>query len=111
MWKSELAGGAKVLAQFGHRPFGEAHFPPFPQGGGILVGLEFGVVVGELVEEDGDGQTVQDDAEGDADEGEEATQHRLRVDVSVAHRGDADLQGETNATSRSGKTLRAFKVE
>lgn len=104
MWKSESAGGAKVLAQFGHRPFGKAHFPPFPQGGGILVGLEFGVVVGELVEEDGDGQTVQDDAEGDADEGEEATQHRLRVDVSIAHCGDADLQGETNATSCSRRT-------
>lgn len=92
-------GGTKVLTQFGHGPLGKAHFAALPEGGGVLVRLELGVVVGELVEEDGDGQAVEDDAEGDADEGEEAAQHRLRVHVSVAHRGYADLQGATSTTT------------
>lgn len=90
--------GAKVLTQFGHSPLGEAHFATLPEGGGVLVGLELGVVVGELVEEDGDGQAVEDDAEGDADEGKEAAQHSLRVHVSIAHGGYAHLRGQQTNT-------------
>lgn len=86
-------GGTKVLTQFGHSPLGKADFATFPEGGGVLVGLELGVVVGELVEEDGDGQAVEDDTKGDADEGKEAAQNRLRVHVSVAHSGYAHLKG------------------
>lgn len=89
-------GGAKVLTQFGHGPLGKAHFAALPEGGGVLVGLELGVVVGELVEEDGDGQAVEDDAEGDAYEGKEAAEHRLRVHISITHSGYAHLEGTTN---------------
>lgn len=88
--------GAKVLTQFGHSPLGKAHFAPFPEGGGVLVGLELGVVVGELVEEDGDRQAVEDDSKGDADEGKEAAQHSLRVHVSVTHGRYAHLERTTN---------------
>lgn len=94
----ESVGWAKVLTQFGHSPLGKAHFAALPEGGGVLVGLELGVVVGELVEEDGDGQAVEDDAKGDADEGKEAAQHRLRVHVSVAHGGYAHLRGQQTST-------------
>lgn len=49
------------------------------------MGLELGVVVGELVVEDGDGHAVEDDAEGDAGEGEDPAQVGLRQHVAVAH--------------------------
>lgn len=89
-------GRAKVLTQFGHGPLGEAHFAALPEGGGVLVGLELGVIVRELVEEDGDRQAIEDDSEGDADEGKEAAQYRLRVHVSVTHGGYAHLEEITN---------------
>lgn len=56
------------------------------------MGLELGVVVGELVVEDGDGHAVEDDAEGDAGEGEDAAQVGLGEDVAVAHGGNTHLE-------------------
>lgn len=88
MWASKA-----VVDLFSH-PAGNSQLPSLLQGGCVLVGLEFRVIVWELVEEDGYGQTVEDDSESDADESEETAQYGLRVDVSVAHSGDADLQGE-----------------
>lgn len=84
---------SEQLAEAFYGPRGKSHLPSFLQGGCVLVGLEFGVIVRELVEEDGNGQTVQDDPERDADEREDTTQHGLRVDVPIAHRGDAHLEG------------------
>lgn len=86
---------SKEVAELFDGPPGKSDLPSFLQGGRVLVGLELGVIVWELVEEDGYGQTVEDDSEGDADKGEDSAQCGLRVDVSVAHGGDADLQGET----------------
>lgn len=60
---------------------------------GALLVLEFGVVVGELVEEDGDGHAVEDDAKGDAAERHAAAQVGDGHHVPVAHSGDAHLQG------------------
>lgn len=88
-------GASEEVAELADGPPGKADLPSFLQRGRVLVGLELGVIVWELVEEDGDGQTVEDDPEGDADEGEDPAQRRLRVDVSVADGGDADLQQET----------------
>lgn len=72
----------------------EVHLAPVPPDGCVLVRLELAVVIGELVVEDGDRHPVEDDAEGDAEEGEEPAQVRLRVHVSVAHGGDAHLGTE-----------------
>lgn len=74
-----------------HRPLGEVHLPAGLGDGGVLVGLEFGVIVGELVVEDGNGHPVQDDAKGDAGEGEDTAQVGLREHVAVAHRGNTHL--------------------
>ncbi|PWA16167.1 hypothetical protein CCH79_00020619 [Gambusia affinis] len=76
-------------------PLDEADLPPRPADHGELVGLELGVVVGELVVEDGDGHPVQDDAERDAGEGEDAAQVGFREHVAVSHRGDAHLHQQT----------------
>lgn len=73
-------------------PAGELHLPASFGDGGVLVGLELGVVVGELVVEDRDGHAVEDDAEGDAGEGEDAAQVGLREDVAVAHSGNTHLE-------------------
>lgn len=84
---------SKDLVEPVSAPVGDSELPSLLRRGCVLVGLEFGVIVWELVEEDGYGQTVEDDSKRDADESEETTQDGLRVDVSVAHSGDADLQG------------------
>ena len=60
-----------------------------------LLCLQLGVVVRELVEEDGDGHAVQNDSKGNADEGEEPAQVSLGVHVAVAHGRDACLKGKT----------------
>lgn len=83
---------SKAVFQDFHRPLGKSHLPSVLQGGGVLVGLEFGVVVRELVEEDRYGQTIEDDSKSNADEGKNTAQYGLWIDVSVAHSGDADLQ-------------------
>lgn len=59
---------------------------------GVLVGLELGVVVGELVVKDGDGHAIEDDAKGDAGEGEHTTQDGFREHVAIAHCGNAHLE-------------------
>lgn len=61
-------------------------------GGLVLVGLQLGVIVRELVVEDGDGHPVEDDTKRDAREGHHPAQHCVRHCVSVAHCGEADLR-------------------
>ncbi len=94
---------SEAVAELFEGPLGESHLPAFLLRGRVLVGLEFGIIVWELVEEDGYGQTIEDDSERNADEGEETTQYGLRVDVSVSHSGDADLQGMRRAVSEGTK--------
>lgn len=76
-----------------HCPRCKLHLPSFLPAGGVLIGLEFGVIVWELVEEDGDRQAIEDDSKSDANEGKHSTQDGLWVHVPVAHGGDAHLQG------------------
>lgn len=78
------------------------HLPAGLGDGGVLVGLELGVVVGELVIEDGDGHAVEDDAEGDAGEGEDAAQVGLREHVAVAHRANTHLMDGRDETQDTG---------
>lgn len=80
-----LNGVLAALSQLLCCPPGKLHLPTGPGDSGVLVGLELGVVVGELVVEDGDGHAVEDDAEGDAGEGEDPAQVGLRQHVAVAH--------------------------
>lgn len=75
------------------RSSGEVQLPAGPADGRVLVGLELGVVVGELVIEDGDGHAVEDDAKGDAGEGKDTSQVGLWEHVAVAHSGNAHLKG------------------
>lgn len=75
-----------------HCPLGKPHFSSFFSGSCVLIGLEFWVVVWELVEENGYGQTIEDDSKGDADESKDTTQDGLRVNISIADSGDTDLQ-------------------
>lgn len=56
------------------------------------MGLERGVIVRELVVEDGDGHAVEDDAKGDAGKGEETAQVGLREHVAITHCGNAHLK-------------------
>lgn len=91
-------GVSKPVLELLHGPACKPHLPSFLAEGGVLVGLEFGVIVWELVEEDGDGQAVKDDSKRDADEGKHSTQHGLRVHVPVAHSGDAHLQGRKESS-------------
>ena len=81
------------MVELYRRPLGKSQLPSLLRGGCVLIGLEFRVIVRELVEEDGYGQAVENDSKSDADEGEDTSQYGLWVDVSVAHSGDADLQG------------------
>lgn len=60
----------------------------------VLLFLQLGVVVGKLVEENGDGHAVEDDPEGDAAEGHAAAQVGDGNHVAVAHGGDAHLREE-----------------
>lgn len=87
-----LSGVLVALGQPLGGPLGEVHLPAGLGDGGVLVGLELGVVVGELIVEDGDGHPVEDDAEGDAGEGEDAAQAGLGDDVAVAHCGNTHLK-------------------
>lgn len=85
-------GTSKTVVELTHCPLGKSHHPSVLHGGRVLIGLEFSVIVWELIEKDGYGETVEDDSKRDADERKETAQYRLWVNVSVAHRGDADLQ-------------------
>lgn len=59
---------------------------------GVFLFLELGIVVRELIEQNGDGHAVEDDAEGNAAKCHTATQIGDRDDVSIAHSGDTHLQ-------------------
>lgn len=93
---------SKELVKLFHCPLGKSHFPSFLRGCCVLIGLEFRVIVWELVEEDRYRQAVKDDSKSNADESEETTQYCLREDVSIAHSGDADLQGMSRPVSADG---------
>lgn len=73
-------------------PPGELHLPASLGDGGVLVGLELGVVVGELIVEDRYGHAIEDDAERDAGKGKNAAQVGLGDDVAVAHGGNTHLE-------------------
>lgn len=63
-------------------------------GKAVLLFLQLGVVVGKLVEQDGDGHPVEDDTKGDAAEGHTAAQVGDGNHVAVAHGGDAHLRDQ-----------------
>lgn len=86
--------GILAAFKFALQPFGELELA-LGVGDPVLLLLQLGVVVGELVEEDGNGHAVEDDAEGDAAEGHAAAQVGDRHHVAVADGGDAHLQGDT----------------
>lgn len=67
----------------------------FRVGEAIFLFLQLGVVVGKLVEENGDGHAVEDDPKGDAAEGHAAAQVGDGNHVAVAHGGDAHLGDQT----------------
>ena len=66
---------------------------------GVLLGLQLGIVVRELVEQDGDWHAIQDDAEGDAAERHTAAQIGDGNHIPVAHCGDAHLQAHRKLLS------------
>lgn len=101
MVRPGLDGVLAALGELLCRPPGEVQLPAGPADGAVLVGLELGVVVRELVVEDGDGHAVEDDAEGDAGEGEDAAQVGLWKYVAVTHRGNTCLDNESNTTKIS----------
>ena len=57
----------------------------------VFLLLQFGVVVGKLVEQDGDGHAVEDDAKGDAAKCHTAAEIGDGDDIAVAHSRDAHL--------------------
>lgn len=61
----------------------------------VLLFLQLGVVVGKLVEQNGDGHAVEDDPKGDAAEGHTAAQVGDGNHITVAHGGDAHLRDQT----------------
>lgn len=65
----------------------------------VLLLLQFGVVIRELVEQNGDGHAIEDDAERDAAECHAAAQIGDRHDVTVAHSGDAHLEDDRDEVS------------
>lgn len=73
------------------------HLPASLGDSGVLLGLELGVVVRELVVKDGDRHAIEDDAEGDAGESEDAAQVGLREHVAIAHSGNTHLEDERKA--------------
>lgn len=72
-------------------PSDKLDLPACFAGGGVLVGLELGVVVRELVIQDWDGHAVEDDAKGDTCQSQDAAQVGLREHVTVANSGNAHL--------------------
>lgn len=65
----------------------------------VFLLLQFGIIVGELVEQNGNGHAIEDDAKGDAAECDTAAEIGDRDNISVAHSGDANLQKETYSVS------------
>lgn len=57
----------------------------------VFLLLQFGIVVGELVEQNGDGHAIKDDAKGDTAECHTAAEVGDGDNISIAHSGDADL--------------------
>lgn len=61
--------------------------------GGEFVGLQFTIIVRELVVENGDGHAIENDAKGNAGKGEKSAQVSLWEHIAVPHGRDADLEG------------------
>lgn len=68
--------------------------PALSVGNPVLLLLQLGIVVRKLVEENGDGHAVEDDAKGDAAKRHAAAQVGDRHDVTVADSGDAHLRDD-----------------
>lgn len=93
-WGSRrLADGVAALGQPLRRPPNKVELPACLSDAGDLERLELSVVDGEVVVEDGDGHPVEDDAKGDAGQGQDAPQLGFREHVPVADGGDAHLGG------------------
>lgn len=89
--------GITAAIEFALQPLGELELA-LGVGDAVLLLLQLGVVVGELVEENGDGHAVEDDAKGDAAERHTAAQVGDRHDVAVADSGDAHLQDDKDSS-------------
>lgn len=89
--------GITAAVEFALQPLGELELA-LGVGDAVLLLLQLGVVVGELVEENGDGHAVEDDAKGDAAERHTAAQVGDRHDVAVADSGDAHLQDDKDSS-------------
>lgn len=60
-----LSNGLTALRQTLRCPTEKMDLPACFADGSVLVGLELGIVVRELVIQDGDGHAVEDDSKGD----------------------------------------------
>lgn len=87
-----LSNGLAALGQPLRCPTEEMDLPACFAEAGVLVGLELGVVVGELVIQDGDGHAVEDDSKGDTSYSQDAAQVGFREHVPVANGGNAHLK-------------------
>lgn len=67
------------------------------------MGLELGVIIRELIVEDGDGHAIENDAKGDAGEGKNTSKVGLWVHVTIAHCGNTHLRGERDNNSKDSK--------
>lgn len=85
--------GITAANKFALQPLGELELA-LGVGEPVLLLLQLSIVVGELVEENGDGHAVEDDAEGDAAERHTAAQVGNGHDVPIADSGDAHLQDD-----------------
>lgn len=74
-------------------------------GKAVLLFLQLGVVIGKLVEQNGDGHAVEDDTKGDAAEGHTAAQVGDGDHVAVAHGGDAHLRDQTRTKESEALTV------
>lgn len=74
----------------------------------VFLFLQFGVVVGKLVEQNGDGHAVEDDAKRDATKCYTAAKIGDGDDIAIAHSRDAHLQDEKNKVSLHRCMIRCF---
>lgn len=87
--------GILAIFEFALQPLDELELA-LSVGNPILLLLQLGIVVRKLVEENGDGHAVEDDAKGDAAKRYTAAQVGDWYDVTVTNSGDAHLQDDKN---------------
>lgn len=76
----------------------------------VFLFLQFGVVVGKLVEQNGDGHAVEDDAKRDATKCYTAAKIGDGDDIAIAHSRDAHLQDEKSKVSLHRKAPHSKKL-